>query len=170
MWMSQQFPLLCEKPNTVAVSGKALLSQYPYCCIPNALCAVSLITECVGCNSCYSFIQTFCAVKLSAYISLSFCRPPLQLFLSDLFITWMLVFMKDDWLQDQGNYISHGKDALLNNPCCVFNYSYHEVDRSHIFLFGFSIDFLFYAHISFNFYSCRNPGFHYSLYSKMDYT
>lgn len=65
MGMSQQFALPCEKPNTVAVSGRALLSQYPYCCIPNALCAVSLITECVGCNSCYSFYSDFSV--LSSY-------------------------------------------------------------------------------------------------------
>lgn len=32
---------------------------------PNALCAISLITECVGCYSCYSFIQTF--FVLSSY-------------------------------------------------------------------------------------------------------
>lgn len=71
------FLLLCEKPNTVAVSGKALLSQYPYCCIPNALCAVSLITECGGCNSCYSFIQTFlcCQVIGAHYPQLLYASP-----------------------------------------------------------------------------------------------
>lgn len=117
MWMLQQFPPLCEKANTVAVSGEALLSQYPYCCIPNALCAVSLITERVGCNSCYSFIQTFCAVMLSAYISLSFCRLPLQLFLSDLFITWMLVYER--WLAAQS-----GKLYLPRKGCTIERFKF----------------------------------------------
>lgn len=68
-------PLLCEKPSVMAVSGEALLSQRPYCSFPNALCAISPITECVGCNSYCSFIQTFfCVVKLSVEISLGFCR------------------------------------------------------------------------------------------------
>lgn len=66
----------------------------------------------------FSVLSNYQRTLASAFVGL-----PLQLFLSDLFITQMLVFfLKDDWLHDQGTHISQRKDAPLNNSSSLFDY------------------------------------------------
>lgn len=96
--------------------------------------------------------RLFCAVKLSTYISLSFCRPPLQLFLNDLFTAWMLVFTKDDWSQlCLPNERMHYWAIIV---VCLITVIKQQIGKliPPNFSTSFSFDFLFTASMSFCFF------------------